>query len=106
MSLYRKLTTNREHYINTLSRLFDYGTAAFPKRTALSFVDGGQRYTYSEMRAKVMELGHLFSRYSLSAGDRIAILSQNMPNWTISLFSIGRIVRESCSAHTTGLFGK
>ncbi len=88
MSLYRKLTTNREHYINTLSRLFDYGTAAFPKRTALSFVDGGQRYTYSEMRAKVMELGHLFSRYSLSAGDRIAILSQNMPNWTISLFSI------------------
>lgn len=31
---------------------------------------------------------HLFSRYGLNAGDRIAILSQNMPNWTVSLFSI------------------
>ena len=87
-SLYRKLTTNRENYITTLSRLFDYGTTAYAKRPALTFVDGSQKYTYGEFRAKSLELMHLFSRYGLNAGDRIAILSQNMPNWTVSLFSI------------------
>ena len=87
-SLYRKLTTNRENYITTLSRLFDYATTAYAKRPALTFVDGSQKYTYGEFRAKSLELMHLFSRYGLNAGDRIAILSQNMPNWTVSLFSI------------------
>lgn len=87
-SLYRKLTTNRENYITTLSRLFDYGTTAFAKRPALAFADGSQSYTYGEFRKKSIELAHLFSRYGLNAGDRIAILSQNMPNWTVSLFSI------------------
>ena len=87
-SLYRKLTTNRENYITTLSRLFDYATTAYAKRPALTFVDGSQSYTYAEFRKKSIELAHLFSRYGLNAGDRIAILSQNMPNWTVSLFSI------------------
>ena len=87
-SLYRKLTTNRENYITTLARLFDYATTAYAKRPALTFVDGSQSYTYAEFRKKSIELAHLFSRYGLNAGDRIAILSQNMPNWTVSLFSI------------------
>ena len=93
-SLYRKLTTNRENYITTLARLFDYATMAFAKRPALAYVDGSQKYTYAEFRKKSIDLAHLFSRYGINAGDRIAILSQNMPNWTVSLFSIvsfGRI---------------
>lgn len=92
--IYRKLTTNRENYITTLARLFDYATTTFGKRTALTYVDGGQKYTYTELRNKSIELAHIFARYGLCAGDRIAILSQNMPNWTVSLFSIvafGRI---------------
>ena len=87
-SLYRKLTTNRENYITTLARLFDYATTVHAKRQALSFVDGSQKYTYADFRKKSIELAHLFSRYGINAGDRIAILSQNMPNWTVSLFSI------------------
>lgn len=87
-SLYRKLTTNRENYITTLSRLFEYATTAFAKRPALAFADGSQIYTYADFRQKSIELAHIFSRYGLNAGDRIAILSQNMPNWTVSLFSI------------------
>ncbi len=87
-SLYRKLTTNRENYITTLAKLFDYATTVHSKRLALTFADGSQKYTYSEFRTKSIELAHIFSRYGLNAGDRIAILSQNMPNWTVSLFSI------------------
>lgn len=59
-----------------------------PNRPALSYVDGGQSYTYKELRLKSLELSHIFSRYGIDAGDRIAILSQNMPNWTVALFSI------------------
>ena len=55
-SLYRKLTTNRENYITTLSRLFDYATTAYAKRPALTFVDGSQKYTYGEFRAKSSNL--------------------------------------------------
>lgn len=86
--LYRRLTTNRETYITTLAKLFDYATNVFPKNQALSFVDGSQKYTYGELRTKSIELMHLFSRYGINAGDRIALLSQNMPNWTVALFSI------------------
>ena len=92
--LYKKLTTNRETFVNTLARLFEYSTSTFEKRTALTYVDGGQKYTYGQLRAKSIELSHIFARYGLCAGDRIAILSQNMPNWTVAMFSIvsfGRI---------------
>ena len=44
--LYKKLTTNRETFVNTLARLFEYSTSTFEKRTALTYVDGGQKYTY------------------------------------------------------------
>ena len=86
--LYRKLTTNRENYITTLGRLFDFATSTYEKRPALRFVDGEQTYTYGEVKSRSLELVHLFARYGFCAGDRIAILSQNMPHWTISLFSI------------------
>ena len=81
--LYKKLTTNRETFVNTLARLFEYSTSTFEKRTALTYVDGGQKYTYGQLRAKSIELSHIFARYGLCAGDRIAILSQNMPNLSL-----------------------
>ncbi len=86
--LYKKLTTSKENYITTLGRLFDFATSAYEKRPALQFADGEQAYTYGDMKAKSLELVHLYARYGFCAGDRIAILSQNMPHWTIALFSI------------------
>ncbi|MCF0174028.1 MAG: AMP-binding protein, partial [Bacteroidales bacterium] len=92
---FRRLTTNRDNYVTTLGRLFDYSTLSYPKRYISSYVDGSQCYTYKEFRQRVMSLSHLLSRFSVSAGDRVAILSQNMPNWTIAMFSVvafGRVV--------------
>ena len=83
---FRRLTTNRDNYVTTLGRLFDYSTLSYPKRYISSYVDGSQCYTYKEFRQRVMSLSHLLSRFSVSAGDRVAILSQNMPNWTIAMF--------------------
>lgn len=89
-NILKKLLRKREHYTNTLAKLFDYSTTAYASRQAsrFVFVEDQQNYTYGDIRTKCMELSHIFSRYGLCAGDRIAILSQNMPNWTVSLFSI------------------
>lgn len=87
-SFYRKITTNRESYITTLGKLFDYSTVAFAKKTCSRFVDGDdQTYTYNEFRQTCLDLSHRMSRFGISAGDKVAILSQNMPNWTIAMFS-------------------
>lgn len=89
MSHYRRLTTNRENYVTTLAKLFDFCTVAYAKRPLSQFVDGDdQKYTYKSFRSKCLEISHNLSRYGISAGDRVAILSQNMPNWTVAMFSV------------------
>lgn len=88
-SYYRRITTNRENYITTLGRLFDYSTAAFSKRKLSGFVyNDSQDYTYGKFKKTCVELSHRLSRFGISAGDKVAILSQNMPNWTVAFFSI------------------
>ncbi|MCF0178074.1 MAG: AMP-binding protein, partial [Bacteroidales bacterium] len=85
---------SRENYIKTLSRLFEFSTVAFRKLPMSKYVDGSQAYTYGTFRHEVMNLSRLMSRFGVSAGDRVAILSQNMPNWTVAMFSavsFGRI---------------
>ena len=89
MSRLRRLTTNRENYVTTLAKLFDFCTIAYAKKPLSQFVDGDdQKYTYASFREKCLELSHNLSRYGIKAGDRVAILSQNMPNWTVAMFSV------------------
>lgn len=88
MSYYRRLTTNRELYINTLSRLFEYSTLAYSSRQLSRYVfSDEQSYTYSSFRGAVIHLSQRLSRFGIKAGDKVAILSQNMPNWTVALFA-------------------
>ena len=87
-SIFRKLTTNRENYITTLGKLFDYSTIVYAKRPVSQYVDGTQFYTYETFKHKCTELSHRFTRFGISVGDKVAILSQNMPNWTVSMFSL------------------
>lgn len=84
---YRRFTTSRETFVTTLAKLFDYCTDCFPKRPLSRYVDGGQEYTYESFKHKCLELSQRFNRYGISAGDKVAILSQNMPNWTVAMFS-------------------
>lgn len=87
-SFYKRLSTNRENYITTLAKLFDYSTVAYARRQLSRFVyEKGQSYTYSEFREKCIDLSHRMSRFGIGAGDKVAILSQNMPNWTVAMFS-------------------
>ncbi|MBQ9184470.1 MAG: AMP-binding protein [Bacteroidales bacterium] len=86
-SYYRRLKRNRETTITTLAKLFDFSTVAFSKRKLSSYTDGTEGYTYDEFRHKCLDLSHRMSRFGIKAGDKVAILSQNMPNWTVALFS-------------------
>lgn len=77
-----------ENFTTTLSRLFEYCTTEYPNKTLSRFVySDDQTYTYASFRQKCLEISHLMSRYGIKAGDKVAILSQNMPNWTVAFFS-------------------
>lgn len=78
---------NRENYVTTLAKLFEYATDNYAKRPLSRFVEGGQEYTYDSFKHKCLELSHRFNRFGISARDKVAILSNNMPNWTVAMFS-------------------
>lgn len=87
-SYYTRITINRENYVTTLGRLFYYSTSAYAKRKMSGFVyEESQNYTYKKFRQVCTELSQQMSRYGIKAGDKVAILSQNMPNWTVAFFS-------------------
>lgn len=87
MSIRSLLKQSRENYVVTLSKLFKMCTDTYAKRPLSRFVDGGQEYTYDSFKHKCLELSQRFNRFGISAGDKVAILSNNMPNWTVAMFS-------------------
>ncbi len=85
----------REKYIDTLAKLYDYSTTAYAKNQYTQWYDtkeGG--YTYHSLKGKADSLSKKLTQYGVGAGDKVAILSQSMPNWSVAFFSIvpfGRI---------------
>ncbi|MBQ7213374.1 MAG: acyl--CoA ligase, partial [Bacteroidales bacterium] len=78
-----------------MRRLLDYAADRFRELPASGLLDGGQQYTYGQMRRRVEEVSELLSRHGIGAGDRVVIFSQNMPHWTIAFFALtafGRVV--------------
>ena len=92
---YKKLQEFRGRYVDTLGKLYDYATAIFPKNQYTRWVDtkeGG--YTYERLKKKSDALSKKLTQYGIGAGDKVAILSQSMPNWSVAFFSLtpfGRI---------------
>ena len=87
MSIKGLLKQSRENYVTTLSKLFEMATDTYSRRPLSQFVGGGQEYTYDSFKHKCLELSQRFNRFGISAGDKVAILSNNMPNWTVAMFS-------------------
>lgn len=77
----------RKHNFRTLTEIFEYSTSTFPRREVSSFVEGGQQYTYAQFRDKCENLSRLLSTFGIGAYDKVAILSENMPNWAIAFFA-------------------
>ncbi|MBQ8812455.1 MAG: AMP-binding protein [Bacteroidales bacterium] len=95
IQLYKRMQRMREKYVDTLAKLYEYATTVYSKNQYTQWYDtkeGG--YTYNSFKAKCDSLSKKLTQYGIGAGDKVAILSQSMPNWSVAFFSIvpfGRI---------------
>lgn len=82
------------HSFKTLTDILDYSASAYAKRTVSDYVDGGQKYTYTSFKEACDRLSGVLSTFGINASDKVAILSENQPNWAVAFFAIttnGRI---------------
>ena len=95
LQVYKRMQRMREKYIDTLAKLYEYATTVYGKKQYTQWFDtkeGG--YTYNSFKLKCDSLSKRLTQYGIGAGDKVAILSQSMPNWSAAFFSIvpfGRI---------------
>lgn len=73
--------------VQTLKNVFNRSVKNYKGNACLSFVEG-EHLTYGEIKDKVDSLKKFLHERGISKGDRVAILSENSPNWGIAYFSI------------------
>jgi len=71
----------------TLQSLLNYSIKHFGKLPSVSFVEGSP-ISYSELGLKIDQVTELLYSLGLKKGDKVALLSHNMPNWVIAYFAV------------------
>ncbi|HTY58253.1 MAG TPA: AMP-binding protein [Bacteroidota bacterium] len=71
----------------TLRSVLKQSTRRFRERIAFSAVDGDS-ILYGQLAERVEELSRLLHERGIIAGDRVAILSENKPNWGVAYFAV------------------
>jgi len=71
----------------TLKALFDYSTKTYSDRPAVQFVDG-EPITYAQLAQNVAAIQEMLRTYGIKPGDRVALYSENMPNWSAIYFAV------------------
>jgi len=71
----------------TLKAMIQNTIAKHPTRPALSMVDG-DAITYAQLSLDIMEVIALLKEHGVRKGDRVALLSQNMPHWGVAYLAI------------------
>ena len=71
----------------TLKAIYDRSVVEYANRPCVSFVNG-EPITYSEFGRQVEDLSRKLFSLGLKKGDKVALFSQNMPNWAIAYFSV------------------
>jgi len=74
-------------YRQTLPALFARTVMDHGDRPAMARV-GDSPITYSELKIKIGSVSTLLEQIGIKPGDKVAILSSNMPNWGISYYAI------------------
>ncbi|GAB4462707.1 MAG: AMP-dependent synthetase/ligase [Armatimonadaceae bacterium] len=81
----------------TLNRIFQNSVARFGDRTALQYKKDRefQDISYKDVARQVYEFASGLAKMGVQKGDRVALLSENRPDWAITdlaLLSLGAIV--------------
>jgi len=76
-----------EHTAYTLAAILNQSVQRFTDRPALSYV-AGQPMSYTRLGEQTAELRAALRHDGIRPGDRVAILSGNMPNWGAAYFAI------------------
>ena len=73
--------------INTLYELVRNSVEKFASRIAYSMFDG-EDVTYAEVGRRIARVQEILTTSGLHPGDKVALLSSNMPNWGICYLAI------------------
>ena len=73
--------------LNTLYEILNTSVKNFSERIAFSLWRGGS-YTFKQVGEKVAEVQELLRSAGLKKGDKVVLLSSNMPNWGVCYFAI------------------
>lgn len=71
----------------TLGSILKHSASRFPDHTALTTVDGTP-LRYAEFAERVLHLSRFLHNLGVIPGDRVALLSENMPAWGVAYFAI------------------
>ena len=71
----------------TLANLLDRSVELYNERPVFGSVDG-EAMSYGQMKQKVDATIEVLRQNGIKEGDKVALLSENMPNWGIAYFSI------------------
>lgn len=71
----------------TLKGMIDRSCSLYADKPALSTVDG-EPITYQDLRQQIDALIVMMAESGIVKGDRVAILSQNMPNWGVAYLAV------------------
>jgi long-chain acyl-CoA synthetase len=74
-------------YTHTIPFMFSETVRRFGKRNAMAFV-GENPLTYDAVNEKMLSLMAFLEKNGIVEGDKVSILSTNMPNWGITYFAI------------------
>jgi len=71
----------------TLKSLFEYSIESYSDRPVLQFVDD-KPISYKQLAQNVEVIQEMLHSYGIVAGDRVALYSENMPNWAAVYFAV------------------
>lgn len=74
----------------TLLRVLNNSAKKFADRPAVSYIDF-PKINYREFKSKVENISNFLKSEGIIAGDKVAILSENQPNWGIVYFAVTTI---------------
>lgn len=73
--------------MNTLCELARNSVEKFPSKIAFSMFEG-EEMTYAEVGRRMARVQEILTGAGLRPGDKVALLSSNMPNWGVCYFAV------------------